>query len=370
MINIANGRDKVKFFKIMKILFTGGGTMGSVIPLLAISDHLKEKNPNIDYLWIGTKSGPEKKVVQSHNIDFKNISSGKLRRYFSLHNFIDIFRIKLGFFQSLFILKKFKPHKIVSAGGFVAVPVIFAGWLLGIPSIIHQQDVRPGLANKLSARCAKTITVCFAETAKCFNKKKTVVVGNPVRSSLRQERDTHDLYGKYNLNKHLPIVLITTGGRGSLVVNNIVLDSLKELTKICQVIHITGRNRSTHFIKSGKVYDNYHEYEFMVDNTEVLQLADLIVSRAGMSILTELAYLGKPAVIIPLPNSHQEDNAHYFKNRNAVETLSQNDLEPEDLIQKIESILKDKQKQKNLASNIHQVIQWGAEVKIGDLIIE
>ncbi|MFH1890284.1 MAG: undecaprenyldiphospho-muramoylpentapeptide beta-N-acetylglucosaminyltransferase [Candidatus Kuenenbacteria bacterium] len=360
----------------MKIVFTGGGTMGSVIPLLAVADSLKEKNLNIDYLWIGTKKGPEKEVVQNYNIEFKSISSGKLRRYFSLHNFLDIFRIKAGFFQSLIILKKFKPHKIVSAGGFVAVPVVWAGWLLGIPIIIHQQDVRPGLANKLCAWCAEKITVCFPETAKHFKKKKIVVVGNPVREALKRlsasslKYEKHDLLGKYNLKHNLPTVLITAGGRGSLVINNIVLDSLKELTKICQVVHITGRNCSTNFIKSEKACDNYHRYEFMIDNTEILKLADLAVSRAGMSILTELSYLSKPSIIIPLPGSHQEDNAEYFAKKDAVEILTQKELNEELLVNSIREILKDKKRQEKLSQNIHGVIKWGAEKAISDLILE
>jgi len=355
----------------MKIVFTGGGTMGSVVPLLAVIEHLKQKDPSIDYLWIGTRYGPEKQVVVDYNIDFKHIFCGKLRRYFSFRNIIDVFYVIFGFLQSLLILKKFRPRVIVSAGGFVAVPVVWAGWFLGIKSFIHQQDVRPGLSNKLCAWCAEKITVCFASSAAYFNEKKILVVGNPVRESFRREfmkADRNKLLAKYNFKQNLPIVLITAGGRGSLLINDIVLDSLDELTKICQIAHITGRNRSVRFARHKKNYANYREYEFMIDDINILRLADLVVSRAGMSTLTELTCLGKPSIIIPIPDSHQEDNARYFAERGAVEILEQKNLEPGKFIASIKEILCDKQKIKNLAENIHHVIKFGAGEKIVRII--
>ena len=138
----------------MKILLTGGGTMGSVSPLLAIVEELKKQN-EIEFLWLGTQKGPEKKVIENYKIPFKAIFSGKLRRYFSWQNFIDLFFIKIGLWQSFFILLKFKPDVILSAGSFVGVPVIFAGWLLHIPCLIHQLDIRLTLANKLTQNVTK-----------------------------------------------------------------------------------------------------------------------------------------------------------------------------------------------------------------------
>src|SRR3989344_4178287 len=145
----------------MKILFSGGGTGGSVSPLLAIAEYIKTKQSNTEFLWLATKQGPEGHLVGKYNIPKRKIYSGKLRRYFSLKNFSDPFLIVAGFFQALAVIFKFKPQVIVAAGSFVAVPVVWAGWVLTVPAIIHQQDVKLGLANKLMAPFARAITVTF-----------------------------------------------------------------------------------------------------------------------------------------------------------------------------------------------------------------
>jgi len=356
----------------MKVLFVGGGTMGSVTPLLAMGDYLKFKQPGIDFFWIGTKDGPERKVVEKNNIDFKPIYSGKLRRYFSWKNFSDILRIKIGFLQSFLYLAKLKPDIILSAGGYIAVPVVWAGWFLGIPSIIHQQDVKPGLANKLCAWCASKITICFSETAAAFNTKKVKLVGNPVRELVKNldlKKSRNDLCQKYNLNPGLPVVLVQTGGRGAMVINDLVLDAIPRLAEFCQVVHITGQHRSNHFIQHKKGYKNYHEFDFLADNSEVLNLAWVIISRAGMGTLTEIAYLSKASVVIPIPNSHQQENARYFKQKKAACIIEQSDLDAENLVDNIKRLVNNKDIREKMGFNAHQVIKWGAEEKIGDLIL-
>lgn len=370
----------------MKLLFTGGGTMGSVIPLLAIAEELKDKNPDIDFYWVGTKDGPEKFVVREYNIEFREIASGKLRRYFSLVNFLDIFKIIFGFFQSFIILVKLRPRVIVSAGGYVAVPVVWAGWLFGIPSLIHQQDVRAGLANKLCAKAAKMITVCFSKTAKQFNQKKVEVVGNPVRGSLNHSK-AKSLEGKLDLRGDLPIVLVMGGGRGSETINRLVEGSISELAKFAQVVHITGKFKvqssppisslkNSQWRKTGqprteksKVIDNYIIYNFIIDSTEVLKSADLIISRAGMGTLTEIAYLSKPSIIIPIPDSHQVENAKYFADRGGIEFLKQKELNEDKFIKSIKNMLDNRGKMKELGENVHKIIKWGAEKEIAKIIL-
>ena len=357
--------------KMNKILFAGGGTMGSVVPLLAVAEILKQKDPSLDLFWLGTKKGIENEIIKNYNLEFKAISSGKLRRYFSWQNFADIFKIIIGFLEAIVLLKKIKPRVIVSAGGFVAVPVIWAGWLLGIPSLIHQQDIRVGLANRLCAVGASRITVCFPRSLVYFNKRKTSLVGNPVREALR-DRTTgvikQNLYKKYNLNSNLSTVLFMGGGRGAESINNLVSDSINQLVTFCQVVHITGKLKIKTF--KSKIINNYIIYDFLVDNTELLSLADLIVSRAGMGTLTELAYLSKPSIIIPIPDSHQVDNAKYFKNKQAIVMLDQKDLDEEKLLKVIRILLSNKKKMKVLGDNIHQIIQWGAEKEISEIILQ
>jgi len=354
----------------MKVLFTGGGTMGSVTPLIAVAEELKNRDPSNDYYWLGTKQGPEKEVIKNYNIEFKAICSGKLRRYFSWLNFLDIVKVIVGLIQSLVLLIKWKPQIIISAGGFTAVPVVWAGWLLNIPSLIHQQDIKVGLANKLCAWPAKQITVCFTDSLKQFKQNKTELVGNPIREEFKliKDKSTDRLYKKYNLKRDLPVVLIVGGGTGAKAINNLVFNTVNKLTEFCQVIHLVGKSRLEN--KKIKKMENYHQFKFIVDMKGVLRLADLVVSRAGMGSLTELAYLKKPAIIIPIPNSHQEDNAIYFNKHEAIVLINQIKITNDEFIDVIKNILNNKDKMEQLGKQIHQVIKWQAEKKIADMVLK
>jgi len=168
----------------MKILFSGGGTLGPVTPLLGIYEAVKTKYPQAEFVFVGTKNGPERQLVEKYNIKFITISSGKWRRYFSGWNFFDWFKILFACLQSSVLLLKEKPSIVITAGGFVSVPVHLAAWLHGIPSWVHQQDTRVGLANKIMARFATQITVALKDSIKFFSSKKTVWLGNPVRADI------------------------------------------------------------------------------------------------------------------------------------------------------------------------------------------
>ena len=338
--------------------------MGPVTPLLAVAEEIREKNVDTDFYFIGTTDGPEEAVVREYNIEFRSIVSGKLRRYFSFLNFVDLFKIIFGFFQSLIYLFKLRPSAIVSAGGYVAVPVVFAGWLLGIPSIIHQQDVRVGLANKLCAKVARYITVCFPESSSYFNQKKVSVIGNPIRKSFGEK--IKKIKSDFGFQSSLPVVLIIGGGTGAESLNNYVEDSIRELVKFCSVIHITGDDK-----ESGNLtINNYIKYKFLKNSCEVLQVADLIVSRAGMGTLTEIAYLSKPSIIIPIPNSHQEFNAAYFAGRSGALNLNQKGLDEDGFVEAIKGLIDNKEKMKKLGSRANKVIKWGAEGKIAELALK
>ncbi len=342
--------------------------MGSVTPLIAVAEALKSKNPGADLYWLGTKGGPEGKVVRHYNINFRSIATGRLRRYFCWQNFFDFFRVIIGFFESLVILMKIRPGVIVSAGGFVAVPVVWAGWLLNIPSVIHQQDVKVGLANRLCVWAAKKITVCFPETAEKFPAQKTEIIGNPVGNNLRMAKDSNRAkwLARLELKADLPVIVVTTGGTGALGVNELIMGALKELTKFCQVIHITGRH------KTGGIFEheNYIQYEFLVNIDPLIAVADAVVTRAGMGTLTEVSYLSKPVIIMPIPNSHQEQNANYFYERGAAEILAGRDLDSDDLIKKIKELIGHKSRMKELGNKIKGIMKWGAEERLAAIIEE
>ncbi|MEA2065325.1 MAG: undecaprenyldiphospho-muramoylpentapeptide beta-N-acetylglucosaminyltransferase [Patescibacteria group bacterium] len=351
----------------MKILLTGGGTMGSATPLLAMIDYWRDKNKKNEYLWIGTKNGIEKIAVKKENIKFNAIASGKLRRYFSWQNFIDPIFILIGFFQSFFIIREFKPDAILSAGSFVSVPVIFAGWLLKIPILIHQMDIRPTLSNKITAMFAAKITVGFKKSLKDYPTRKTVWTGNPIRQSIQAKNQKLKVENFFNLRNDIPVVLIVGGGTGAMAINKLILEAANELTKFCQIIHLTGKNRSASL---SAPIENYHFFEFL--NAEQMafayQLVDIVISRCGIGTLSELSFLKKPSVLIPIPNSHQEDNAELFKNAQAAIILDQNKITAKILAENIKKLLLDNRLKKQLSANIYKLTNPDATEKIGELI--
>ena len=335
------------------IFLTGGGTGGSVVPLLAVAKEMSE----VDFLWLGTQAGPEKQIVEKEGMKFQIIISGKWRRYFSLKNFIDIFKIIGSFFQSVWLILIKKPDLIMSVGSFVSVPVVWAGWLLGVKILIHQQDARPGLANTLMAPFAGVMTVTFEKSLADY--KKAVWTGNPIRIM------NYEL-GIQNGGKNaLPSVLIVGGGTGAQAINDLIYKGLSELTKFCQIIHITGKGKGKN-IKS----NNYQRFSFLdaKQMIEALRRSDVVVSRCGMGLLTELSYLGKPAILIPMPDSHQEDNAKIFANKNAAIVLNQKDLTPKKFIKEIKKILNDEVLRSMLRNNMKGVIKTDANKRIVKII--
>lgn len=348
----------------MKILLSGGGTGGSVSPLLAIVEQLRHKQPDVEFLWLATKHGPEEKLVTAYNIPIKKIFSGKFRRYFSLKNFLAPFLVIAGFFQSLAIIFKFKPQLVLAAGGFVAVPVVWAAWILKKPSLIHQQDVEAGLANKLMAPFAKVTTVTFEKSLADFSQKKTVLTGNPVRQDILAGNREQG-FDFFKLDPNLPTILVIGGGTGSARLNDLIFNSLDSLVKFCQVIHITG-GRTTKLAQ----HSRYRSFDFLTDQMKhAYAVADLVISRAGMSVLTELAALRKPAVVIPISHSHQEANAIEFFKNNAIAMLAELDLTYEKFSAAIKEILFDQAELANLSRNMAKIMPGRATEKILDLIL-
>lgn len=352
-----------------KIIFTGGGTGGSVTPLLAIYDEFlkdTEKLKDMDFVWIGTEKGIENKMVSDERIRYISIASGKLRRYFSWQNFVDIFIIIFAFFQALIILQKEKPNLVMSAGGFVCVPVIWAAWAMRIPTMIHQQDIRPGLANKLMSPFASIITVTFESSLTDYG-KKAVWTGNPIRNKILNSINKDEARKYFNIKSDKPVIFVVGGGTGAIALNELVISSLDKLLPICEIVHIYGKGKGNE-IKN----DNYHAYE-LLDTTgmsNAYTVSDLVVSRCGLGILTELSNLNKASILIPMPDSHQEDNAKIFAENKAAIVLNQKELTPEKLSQEILSLLVNTDLRKELSLNIGKVIKKGASKEIVNIIKE
>ncbi len=329
----------------MKLLLAGGGTMGPVSPLIAVYQKLKTTQ-TIDCLFLGTAQGPERTAVESYGIRFRSIRAGKLRRYINWQNLSDPFNVIIGFFQSLGIMVRWRPDVVVVAGGFVGVPVVWAAWLLRVPVLIHQQDILTGLANRLMCRFARRITVSFETSLADFNPKKVVHTGNPVRPEIGQCHT--DARSMFHLTADRPVILILGGGTGAANINRLVAESLSELTKYCQVLHITGRGKQTNLEHEG-----YRQYEFLTSEmSDALCAADIVVCRSGLSTLSELIVLSKPVITIPMADTHQEDNASYFQSRHALVGMREHGLTAASFAGAIKELLFNQTRREQLAQTL------------------
>jgi len=352
----------------MRIVLSGGGTGGSVMPLLAVAEEIKKQEPSAEFLFVGTRKGvPEKELVQNVGMTYRAIFSGKLRRYFSLKNLVDPFLILFGFFQSVFLILKFRPQAILSAGGFVAVPLSLAGWLLGVPIFIHQQDIVPGLANRIIVPLARRITVSFSVSMENFEKKKTVLTGNPVRPEIFQGKK-EEAVKIFGLEENVPVLLVKGGSTGAKDLNELIFKIIPQLTNFCQIIHLTGPGKMIIGEKADQT--RHHQAEFLIkEMADVYQVADLVVCRAGLGTLTELSILRKPIILVPIPDSHQEVNAEYFQKEADVIVLSQKTLTPEILLEEIRNLIQSPDDLKQKGEKIFFLARPQAAEEISQVIL-
>lgn len=329
-----------------KIVFTGGGSGGHIYPGLAVVDELKRITAEngdepFEVIWICSKKKIDRDILEkTGNVDrFFPVPCGKLRRYFSLENFTDVFRIIGGFFASFFILAKEKPCFLFSKGGFVSVPPCISAKILHIPVFTHECDVSPGLATRLNARNAKKVLVSFEKTPLYFSEEKrknVVVTGNPVRPvfySADAEKGRKFLgFNTKPEDGEKPILLVAGGSLGAQQINKLVTDNLDELCRDWKVVHQTGALWAQEHpdMMSMSYHENYFPYAFIYQEMpDVLKAADVILSRAGANFLWEASISAKPLILIPLSGSgtrgDQVDNAALFASKNAAVVLGGRD---------------------------------------------
>jgi UDP-N-acetylglucosamine--N-acetylmuramyl-(pentapeptide) pyrophosphoryl-undecaprenol N-acetylglucosamine transferase len=334
----------------MKILCAGGGTLGSVTPLLAVIDELRHSPEPVEVYWFGTSAGPERKLVESYKINFMVLSAGKIRRYWSIQNFSDLGRIILGFFEALAWLVNNKVDIVLTAGSFVAVPVGWAAWLWGIPVLIHQQDVRPGLANKLLAPIAARITVSLKESLNDFSATKTILTGNPVRN-IFEKINKNQARTNLGLEQDMFTLAVLGGGTGAEFFNHLLISALPKFNDQIQIIHLTGMGKKN----SDNFSPHYRVLDFTTDTSNILAAADLVVTRAGMGVLTELATLSKAAIVVPIPHTHQEDNASLLEKNKAAKILNQLSLTPDNFVATVSQLLADDKHRAEFGKNLHNL---------------
>ena len=314
-----------------RIVLTGGGTAGHVTPNIALLPKLRELG--YDVVYIGSYNGIEKTLIEQAGVPYHGISSGKLRRYFDLKNFSDPFKVLKGFSEASKLLKKLKPDVVFSKGGFVSVPVVLAAKQHKIPVLIHESDMTPGLANKLSIPAASKVCCNFPETIQHLPKGKAVLTGSPIRAELltgsREKALTFT-----GLSGKKPVLLIIGGSLGSVVVNEAVRSVLPELLKKFEIVHLCGKGKLDETLTA---MNGYVQYEYISDELkDLFALSDIVISRAGANSICEFLALKKPALLIPLSaaasRGDQILNANSFAKQGYASVLEEEQLNGDALL--------------------------------------
>ncbi len=322
-----------------RIILTGGGTAGHVTPNIALIPRLQEIGYDIQY--IGSYTGIEKELIEALNIPYHGISSGKLRRYFSLQNFTDPFRVLKGLGEAKRLVRELKPDVIFSKGGFVSVPVVLAGKQAKVPVIIHESDMTPGLANKLAIPSATRVCCNFPETLEHLPKEKSLLTGSPIRQELLSGNKIAAME-MCGFSSDKPVILVIGGSLGAVAVNNTVRAALPKLLESFQVIHLCGKGKMDETLANTK---GYCQFEYIKDELrDLFALADLVISRAGANAICELLALRKPNLLIPLSaNASRGDqilNARSFERQNFSIVLEEEEANSETLLAAVQQLYK------------------------------
>lgn len=358
--------------KKIRIAFTGGGTGGHINPILAVAQELQKVFANLPEFdlkmyYFGNPGffAPEFKKL---NIEIVKIVEVKIRRYFSLENFLDIIKFPFALMVAFWKMFWKMPDLLFSKGGTGAFPVVLAAYFFKIPIFIHESDSIPGTTNALSANFAKRIAVAFSKTLEFFDEKKTALVGNPLRPFLL-EKDEELTQAKakqiFGFDPDFPLVLILGGSQGSVRINDFMLDNVKQLVSRCQVLHQTGIANFNSFKAELAIAtkdfipqerNRYKIIDFFKENLkEAFIAADVVVSRAGSNAIFEIAYFKKPSILIPLKesaNNHQYYNAYEYAQEGGCIVIEEDNLRPAIFFSQLDSLLFNKEKYQSMVEKI------------------
>ena len=320
-----------------KIVLTGGGTAGHVTPNIALLPHLKEAGYEVSY--IGSYDGIEKRLIGDFDVPYYGIATGKFRRYFDLKNFTDPFRVIKGFGEAKKYLKAISPDVVFSKGGFVSVPVVRAAASLGIPCIIHESDMTPGLANKLCIPVAHKVCCNFPETYNLLPEGKAVLTGSPIREELATGSREVGL-NICNFHTLKPVIMVIGGSLGAASVNECVRKALPTLLERYQIVHLCGKEKVDNLLLNTP---GYKQFEYVKEELkDLFAMADIVISRAGANAICELLALKKPNLLIPLSaNASRGDqilNANSFLSQGFSMVLNEDDLTEASLISAVDTL--------------------------------
>jgi len=348
---------------VIRVVLTGGLTGGHTFPLIAVARSLRARSRvPVDFLYLGSRGSFERDAMDGEGIPSKRILSGKMRRYFSIENLIDPFKIPVGFLQSLWHLFVFMPDAVFAKGGSVPVPVCLAAWVLRIPVVLHDSDAVAGQANRLLARFAARIAVAYPSAAAYFPAEKTAVTGNPVRAELLAgDASRADSY--FGFSSGRPLVLVLGGSLGAQSLNRAIARMLPDVIRETQILHQTGEKNyaeavalaGEYGIKAGR--DGYVATPFLSASelSDALARADLVISRAGAGTVSELAAAGKAVILVPLPtaaNDEQRMNAYEVARLGGALVLEEANLGEHMLSGKVDALLRDPMLRAGMAEKI------------------
>ncbi len=351
------------------IAVTGGGTGGHIFPIIAVIEELRRRGEG-NIIWMGEKGGREEEWAGNLVISVYGICTGKIRRYFSLRNVTDLFRVVAGTLQALIILLKLRPAVLFSKGGFASVPPAVAARILRIPVVAHESDTTPGLATRVVARFATVICVSFEKTAGFFPAKRVMHTGNPVRSLIKEGNGERGLR-RLGFGERFPIVTVIGGSLGARSLNEAVREMCSCYELHFNLVHQCGRGNAL----GGSSPKRYREVEFLDEEVgDVLAASDLIVSRAGAGALYEIGYLEKPSILVPLPRAasrgEQIANARYFEENGASVVLPEERLNGQNLYENITALLSERGKLASMGGRAGALCRRDAEKTITRCILE
>ncbi len=334
----------------MRILFTGGGTGGHVFPLIAIIREIRKlyPKPDLEFFYMGPQDEYGSILLAQEDVKIRIISAGKVRNYFSFQNITDIlFKIPWGIIQSFFLLAKIEPHLVFSKGGYGALPVLLCAKLFGLPIFIHESDVVPGRVNRISSKWARKVYISFPKT-EYLDPALTTLVGNPIRAEILEgtEQQAKDLF---DISLEKPVLFFFGGSQGAEFINDFVLSALNILLEEFEVVHICG-NANLKQVQSEvqvtikkELEPYYHLFSFLDEEKlkHVYRVSDFIISRAGAGTIFEIAAIGAPSILVPLPGAaanHQAKNAYAYAQTGAAVVIEQDNLTQNFFLEKIHSV--------------------------------
>ena len=362
----------------MRILFVGGGTGGHFYPLIAVAEVLvnNEKHPELYYMG---PSPYKPELLAEHNIRYVSCPAGKMRLYFSIQNFFDLFRNFFGLFVAIWKLYLIYPDVVFSKGGYTSVPVLLAARFLRIPVVIHESDAVPGRANLMAKKFAQYIAISYPDAAQYFDASRTALTGIPIRKSVKRISDNP--FAELGIPEDLPLIYVTGGSLGAERVNNIMLRCLDELLPYYRIFHQVGPNRKEAMVQTAKslisnpkLQNRYYVAEVLESKmvNALLSAASLVVTRAGSTTLFEIALHGRPSVIIPIPEDvsrDQRSNAYAYARGGGASVVEEHNLTETLLTTEINSIMSNPERWQTMSQAASSFAAADAAEKIADILL-